>query len=281
MNVVGPGDVVGGRRERACSASGCARWPARLGAEVVRVEAPWGEPLDPDAVLAAHRAPAVIALVHAETSTGVRNDVEAVAQGKGDALLLVDTVTSLGGHPRRRRRLGRRHRLQRDAEVPRRAPRPRPADGGRPGPRAPVEERPSVVVLRPRPDLPATWSREGGRMYHHTAPVSMVFALHAGLGVAARRGPRGVVGPPRGVRASCCRTASRSMGCELVAPADHRLPQLTTVWVPDDLAGGAEAEVRPALLQALRDRDRSRGRAHGRARCGGSAAWATRPGPAT
>src|SRR5580692_321519 len=39
----------------------------RLGAEVVTVEAPWGEPLDPDAVLAAHRAPTMIALVHAET----------------------------------------------------------------------------------------------------------------------------------------------------------------------------------------------------------------------
>ena len=41
----------------------------------------------------------MIAVVHAETSTGVRNDVEAVARGKGDALLLVDAVTSLGGIP--------------------------------------------------------------------------------------------------------------------------------------------------------------------------------------
>ncbi len=50
-------------------------------------------------MIGAHRAPAVIALVHAETSTGVRNDVEAVARGKGDALLLVDAVTSFGGIP--------------------------------------------------------------------------------------------------------------------------------------------------------------------------------------
>ena len=96
VNLVDPGDVVvvgvnGLFGERMCDVAG------RLGAEVVRVEAPWGEPLDPEAVVAAHRAPTVIALVHAETSTGVRNDVEAVARGKGDALLLVDVVTSLGG----------------------------------------------------------------------------------------------------------------------------------------------------------------------------------------
>src|SRR5579863_9277896 len=85
VNLVGPGDVVvvgvnGLFGERMCDVA------ARLGAEVVRVDAPWGKPLDPAALLAAHRAPAVIALVHAETSTGVRNDVETVGRGKGDAL---------------------------------------------------------------------------------------------------------------------------------------------------------------------------------------------------
>ena len=81
----------------ACSGSGCARWPARHGAEVVRVDAEWGEPLDPGLLLAAHPSPAMIAVVHAETSTGVRNDIEPLGSGKGDALLLVDMVTSLGG----------------------------------------------------------------------------------------------------------------------------------------------------------------------------------------
>src|SRR5579864_6240855 len=98
VNLVGPGDVVvvgvnGLFGERMCEVAG------RLGAEIVRVDAPWGEPLDAAALLAAHPSPSVIALVHAETSTGVRNDVEDVARGKGDALLLVDAVTSLGGIP--------------------------------------------------------------------------------------------------------------------------------------------------------------------------------------
>ena len=98
VNTVGPGDVVvigvnGLFGERMCDVAG------RCGAEVVRVEAPWGQPLDPDALLSAHPSPKLIALVHAETSTGVRNDVAAVAAGKGEALVLADCVTSLGGIP--------------------------------------------------------------------------------------------------------------------------------------------------------------------------------------
>jgi alanine-glyoxylate transaminase/serine-glyoxylate transaminase/serine-pyruvate transaminase len=98
VNTVGPDDTVvigvnGLFGERMCDVAG------RCGADVVRVEAPWGQPLDPDALLSAHPSPKLIALVHAETSTGVRNDVASVAAGKGDALVLADCVTSLGGIP--------------------------------------------------------------------------------------------------------------------------------------------------------------------------------------
>ena len=99
VNVVRPGDVVvvgvnGLFGERMCDVA------ARCGAEVVRVEAPWGRPLDPQALLDAHPSPAVIAVVHAETTTGVRNDIEPLGAAKpAGALLLVDCVTSLGGIP--------------------------------------------------------------------------------------------------------------------------------------------------------------------------------------
>ena len=96
VNFVRPGDPVvvgvnGVFGERMCEVA------CRHGAEVVRVDAEWGEPIDPDRLLAAHPAPAMIAVVHAETSTGVRNDIAPLGRGKGDALLLVDMVTSLGG----------------------------------------------------------------------------------------------------------------------------------------------------------------------------------------
>src|SRR5690606_27959287 len=96
VNLVRPGDPVvvgvnGVFGARMCDVAG------RLGAEVVAVETPWGRPVDPERLLAAHPAPRIIAVVHAETSTGVRSDIAPLAAGKGDALLLVDCVTSLGG----------------------------------------------------------------------------------------------------------------------------------------------------------------------------------------
>ena len=96
VNTVGPGDVVvigvnGLFGERMCEVA------SRCGAEVVRVDFDWGTPVDPERVAAAHPHPKVIAAVHAETSTGVRSDIAALGELKGDALLLADAVTSIGG----------------------------------------------------------------------------------------------------------------------------------------------------------------------------------------
>lgn len=218
----------------------------RLGAEVVAVEAPWGEPLDPDALLAAHPSPSIIALVHAETSTGVRNDIAPLGAGKGDALLLVDMVTSLGGI---------------DVDV----------DGwkvdiaysgsqkclGVPPGLAPITvgDRARGRLLEPPPSwyfdltlLSRYVDAQEGRAYHHTAPISMIYALHAGLGVLLEEG----LESSWARHESCGRLLQdglESMGMRLVAPAGHRLPQLTTVWIPDELGRGHdEVSVRRSLL---------------------------------
>jgi len=245
VNFVRPGDPVvigvnGLFGRRMCEVA------SRLGAEVIAVEAPWGEPLDPDAVLGAHDAPTVIALVHAETSTGVRNEIGAIGRAKRDALLIVDTVTSLGGI---------------NVEI----------DGwnvdvaysgsqkclGTPPGLAPITvgDRARRRLL----DQPPSWyfdlsllahyvDGSEGRIYHHTAPVSMIYALHAGLGVLLDESLE--VAWAR--HESCGRLLQEglvSMGLRLVAPAEHRLPQLTTVWIPDDLPGGRdEGSVRRSLL---------------------------------
>jgi len=246
VNVVRPGDVVvvgvnGLFGERMCEVAG------RLGAQVVRVEAPWGAPLDPEALLDAHPDPAVIAVVHAETSTGVRNDVEPLSGGTGDALVLVDAVTSLGGIPVDVEGWGvdlAYSGTQKCLGVP---PGLAPLTVSERA-RARLVERPSSWYL----DL-GLISRyvEGGsgRTYHHTAPVSMIFALHAGLGVLLDEGLHGSWAR----HAACGRLLQdglEKLGLTLVAPVDHRLPQLTTVRVPGDLpAGMSEADVRRALLQ--------------------------------
>jgi alanine-glyoxylate transaminase / serine-glyoxylate transaminase / serine-pyruvate transaminase len=102
VNVVEPGDTVivganGVFGDRMCEVA------RRSGAEVVKIEEEWGRPLDPQRLLDAQREhpdARVVAVVHAETSTGVENVIAPLAAlQETDTLLLVDTVTSLGGIP--------------------------------------------------------------------------------------------------------------------------------------------------------------------------------------
>ena len=215
----------------------------RCGAEVVRVDVPWGRPVEPEALLAAHPAPRLIAVVHAETSTGVRSDVAAIGAGKGDALLLVDCVTSLGGievdvdgwgidvaYAGTQKCLG----------VP---PGLAPLTVSERARDRLVERSPSWYLdlrMIGRYTGPAT----GARTYHHTAPVSMVMALHAGLGAVLDEGLDAAIAR----HAECGRLLQDGLvdlGFELFAAEGHRLPELTTVWVPE---GVDDAKVRATLL---------------------------------
>jgi alanine-glyoxylate transaminase / serine-glyoxylate transaminase / serine-pyruvate transaminase len=242
VNLVRPGDTVvvgvnGVFGARMCDVAG------RCGAEVVAVDTPWGQPVDPERLLAAHPDPRIIAVVHAETSTGVRSDIAPLGEGKGDALLLVDCVTSLGGI---------------DVDI----------DGwgvdvayagtqkclGVPPGLAPltvsdrardrlVERSPSWYLdlrMIGRYTGPAT----GARTYHHTAPVSMIMSLHAGLGALLDEGLDAAVAR----HAECGRLLQDGLvdlGFVLFAAEGHRLPELTTVWVPE---GVDEAKARATLL---------------------------------
>jgi len=231
VNFVKPGDVTvigvnGVFGERMCDVA------ARCGAEVVRVEAPWGQPIDPQRLAEAHPSPAIIAVVHAETSTGTRNDVAPLGELKGDALLLVDCVTSLGGIP-----------LEIDGWGVDIAYSGTQKCLGCPPGLSPltVSERARARLL----ERPASWyldlnmiakyvTGEGARAYHHTAPISMVFAIHAALGAVLEEG----------LEASWARHAAcgaqlheglAELGLELFAAEGHRLPELTTVWIPEAL----------------------------------------------
>jgi alanine-glyoxylate transaminase / serine-glyoxylate transaminase / serine-pyruvate transaminase len=245
VNFVRPGDAVvigvnGVFGERMSEVA------SRHGAEVVRVEAEWGEPLDPARVLAAHPAPAVIAVVHAETSTGVRNPIAPLGESKGDALLLVDMVTSLGGIEVAADRWGvdiGYSGTQKCLGVP-------------PG-LAPLTV--SARALERIVERPSSWYLDlnllaryvndasgQGRVYHHTAPVAMVAALHAGLGALLDEGL-----DRAWRRHALCghllHDGLEDLGLELLVSPDARLPQLTTVKVPD---GIDEAGVRRELLEA-------------------------------
>ena len=113
----------------------------------------------------------------------------------------------------------------------------------------------------------------GGRVYHHTAPVAMVAALHAGLGVAARRGDRGGVGAPRRVRPVA---AGRARG-----PRPRAARRAPTTGCPSSPPSGCppgvdEAGGPPRSSWAPTASRSAPGRASWPGRSGGSAAWATR-----
>jgi alanine-glyoxylate transaminase / serine-glyoxylate transaminase / serine-pyruvate transaminase len=239
VNVVGPGDVVvvgvnGLFGERMCDVA------TRCGAEVVRVDEEWGRAIEPSRLLHAHPSPKVIAVVHAETSTGVRNDVEPLGAGKGDALLLVDCVTSLGGIT-----------VEIDAWGVDIAYSGTQKCLGVPPGLAPltVSERAYARFV----DRAQSWYFDlrmigdyigPSRRYHHTAPISMVYALHAGLGVLLDEGLEASWD-----RHEACghklQDGLEKLGMALAAQVGHRLPELTTVWLP---AGLDEAAVRRRLL---------------------------------
>ena len=217
-------------------------------------------------------APAMIAVVHAETSTGVRNDIEPLGRGQGRRAAPGGHGDLARGHRGRRRRLVGRHRLQRHPEVPRRPAGPRAASLSPTRAVERIVERPSSWYLDL--NLLARYVNDvsgGARVYHHTAPVTMVAALHAGLGALLDEGLQAAWAR----HAECGRLLQDGLdglGLELLVAADHRLPQLTTVRDPGRCRrrrGAARAPRRPTASRS------APARAGWPGRSGGSAAWGT------
>ena len=247
MNLLQPGDraVIG-----ICGYFGerIAQMAARTGAEVTRVTAPWGSPIAPDDVERALRdGPArLVAIVHAETSTGVRQPVEPIARlaKEAGALLLLDCVTSLGGEPVDIDAWGvdaAYSGTQKCLSAP---------PGASPLTLSPAAWR--AVQARETPAnswyldlglLEAYW--DSRRAYHHTSPISMTYALHRALALVLEEGLEARWGRhERHGRA--LQRGLEAMGLALHADAAHRLSVLTTVRIPE---GVEDAPVRGALLE--------------------------------
>jgi alanine-glyoxylate transaminase/serine-glyoxylate transaminase/serine-pyruvate transaminase len=220
----------------------------RIGGRLVRVDAPWGRALDPDDVRRAVQgaAPKVVAVVHAETSTGVcqpLEDLAAIAREAG-ALFLVDTVTSLGGMDVAVDRTGIDavySGTQKCLSCP-------------PG-LSPISLSPSAVeTLSNRKTPVVSWYLDmnlvsnywgGDRKYHHTAPVNMIFALREALRIIAEEGLEARWARHR-VNHRALVAGIEAMGLAMLVPGPERLPMLNTVVIPD---GANDGKVRAALLR--------------------------------
>jgi alanine-glyoxylate transaminase/serine-glyoxylate transaminase/serine-pyruvate transaminase len=246
VNLLEPGDraVVGVAGVFGDRLAEIAR---RCGAEVETVDAEWGRPVEPEGIAAAlARKPAkLVAIVHAETSTGVRQPIDEIAStvGQHGALFVVDAVTSLAGIPV----LVDEWDIdvcysgtQKCLSVPPGlspitfSPRAMEAIAGR---KTPVRSWYLDVTLVTR-----YWGAE--RVYHHTAPISMLYGLHEGLRLVLEEGLH-----ERWQRHEALGGELQSrlvaLGFELLAAEGYRLPQLTTASLPGD---ADERAVRRRLL---------------------------------
>lgn len=247
VNLVEPGDdvVIGingvfGQR--------MADVAERCGAKVTRVEAPWGQIIEPAQIqdaLTTVPNPKMVAVVHAETSTGVENpiaEISKVVQPSG-ALFLIDTVTSLGGVP-----------VQIDEwKVDAAYSGTQKCLSCPPG-LAPVtlSER-ALEAARNRNTrvqswyldvnlLAGYWGEE--RVYHHTAPISMNYALHAALRKVLGEGLENRWRRHRQNHLAL-KSGLTAVGLKLGAQEGYQLPQLNPIRVPE---GVDEAAVRQQLL---------------------------------
>lgn len=220
----------------------------RYGADVARIDAPWGEVFTADQVAATldARPAKLVAIVHAETSTGARQPLKEIAEvvHAHDALLIADTVTSLGGLPVAFDATGidiAYSGSQKCLSAP-------------PG-LAPIAlSARAQEALKARQSPVANWYLDltmvfkywgPQRTYHHTAPISMNYALREALRLAAEEGLE-------------ARFARHQRNAEMLwdglaeldlmpyVTPEYRLPMLTTVRLPEGLD---EANVRRRLLQ--------------------------------
>ena len=247
-NVVEPGDtvVVG---VKGVFGQRMAEVASRYGANVVPLEGEWGRPIEPEEferVLKGLPKVKVVAVVHAETSTGVLQPLEEIgrlARDK-DALFLVDAVTSLGGVDTRVDEWGIDICYGGTQKC----------IGAPPGLSPLTFSRRAAGVLDSRKSKVTSWYLDlsllqmywgGDRVYHHTAPISMIYSLREALRIIQEEGlkerierhRRHAVGLWAGLEA---------MGLKLLVPAGYRATPITTVQIPE---GVDDAAVRGALLQ--------------------------------
>jgi len=246
VNLVEPGDTVlvcinGVFGKRMADVA------TRAGARVVTIERPWGEAFTLSEVEDAVQlhSPKVVGIVHAETSTGVLQDLEGLGEfvHRHGALLVIDTVTSLAGVPVLLDEWGvdaTYSGTQKCLSCP-------------PG-LSPVSfsER-AVKVLKERKTPVQSWYLDltmvqsywgGERAYHHTAPISMNFALHEGLRIVCEETLE--IRWQRHQQTHQVLIAGlEALGLKPLVAATNRLPQLNAIAIPD---GVDDLTVRKRLL---------------------------------
>jgi alanine-glyoxylate transaminase / serine-glyoxylate transaminase / serine-pyruvate transaminase len=223
----------------------------RCGARVVEVTADWGNIVDPSAVEAAlkkEKKVKMVAVVHAETSTGVLQPIKEISRlaKQHNALFLVDTVTSLGGAEVAVDDWGADicySGTQKCISCP-------------PGLAPFTVNKKALDIVKNRGTKVPSWYLDlsllssywgSDRFYHHTAPISMVYAIYEALRIIMEEGLEERIRRHQ-THGDALKAGLEAMGLKLHAQEGHRLSMLTTVKIP---AGVDDAKVRKGLLNGF------------------------------
>jgi len=219
----------------------------RIGGKLIRVDAEWGRAIDPEAVRKAvkGKTPKVLAVVHAETSTGACTPLEELSKiaRETGALFLVDTVTSLGGIEVDVDKMGIAvvySGTQKCLSCP-------------PG-LSPISfSDKALQVLKARKTPVVSWYLDMGmvssywgaeRKYHHTAPINAIYGLREALRIIAEEGLEARFAR-HWLNHRALVAGIEAMGLSMYVPKAERLPILNTIRIPE---GAEDAKVRKALL---------------------------------
>lgn len=222
----------------------------RCGATALRVDDEWGKPVDPQKVedaLTANPDVRILAFVHAETSTGVRSDVDALCAigKKHGCLVIVDAVTSLGGIPLKV------DEWQADAVY----------SGSQkclsctPGLSPVTFSEEAAEYIRNRENrvqswfldlnlVMGYWGEGAKRAYHHTAPINALYGLHEALLLLHSEG-LDAAHQRHATMHAMLRDGLNEIGIEFLVEPEYQLPQLSSVIIPK---GVDDAAVRTQLL---------------------------------
>jgi len=248
VNLIEPGDKVvvcvkGVFGQRLRDIAG------RCGARVISVEAPWGKPIEPQQVrdaLESVGGAKLVAIVHAETSTGVLQPLEEISKIAKEygALLVVDAVTSLGGVELKVDEWGIDacySGSQKALSCP-------------PGLSPVTFNDKAREVINNRKTKVQSWYLDltmiqnywgKGRFYHHTAPINMIYGLREALMIVKEEDLK-VRFARHKLNSNALVSGVEAMGLEMVAPEGYRLPTLNAIKAP---AGIEEVKVRKFLLE--------------------------------
>nr|WP_328797967.1 alanine--glyoxylate aminotransferase family protein [Marinobacterium alkalitolerans] len=250
VNLVEPGDkvivcqngVFGGRMKENVE---------RFGGEALMVQDTWGTPVSIEkvrALMEAHDGIKALAFVHAETSTGVRSDAQALCRLARDygCLTIVDAVTSLGGIELEVDQWGIDAIYSGTQKCLSAPPGISPVS---------FSERALEKASNRRTRVPSWfldtnlvmgyWGGGQKRAYHHTAPVNALYGLHEALVMLQEEGIEHAW-KRHALHHEALKAGLETLGLSFTVTADARLPQLNSVQVPE---GVDEAQIRARLLE--------------------------------